>query len=84
MAWPELFSWVALSFALTLGEVGVVLMLGGNIQGETQTIAIAIYDRLQAFDNAAAGSMSALLLVFSFVTIGSVYMLSHRRSHAHV
>ncbi len=84
LAWPGLISALALTFAHTLGEFGVVLMVGGNIQGETQTIAIAIYDRVQAFDNPAAGTMSALLLVFSFVTIGSVYMLSHRRSHAHV
>jgi ABC-type sulfate transport system permease component len=56
---------IALTFAHTMGEFGVVLMVGGNIPGETKTVAIAIYDRAQAFDQAAAGAMSATLLVFT-------------------
>ena len=53
---------MVLTFAHTLGEFGVVLMVGGSIPGETRTIAIAIYDRVQAFDDAAPAQMSALLL----------------------
>jgi molybdate transport system permease protein len=80
MAWPGLVSALALTFAHTLGEFGVVLMVGGNIPGETRTIAIAIYDRVQAFDNSAAASMSALLLALSFLAIGIVYTLGNRRN----
>lgn len=79
LAWPGLISAVALTFAHTLGEFGVVLMVGGSISGETKTIAIAIYDRVQAFDEAAAGNMSVLLLLISFITIGIVYGLAGRR-----
>ena len=83
LAWPGLVSALALTFAHTLGEFGVVLMVGGNIPGETRTVAIAIYDRVQAFDNAAAGLMSALLLVLSFTAIGTVYLLGTRRGQRH-
>ncbi len=48
-------------------------MVGGNIPGETETIAIAIYDRVQAFDNAAAGLMSAVLLIVALAAIGITY-----------
>lgn len=78
LAWPGLLAAITLTFAHTLGEFGVVLMVGGSIPGETQTIAIAIYDRVQAFDDQAAGIMSALLLSFSFIAIGLVYMLAGR------
>ncbi len=78
LAWPGLISALALTFAHTLGEFGVVLMVGGNIPGETRTIAIAIYDRVQAFDQHAAGVMSAALLGLSFVAIAVVYMLAPR------
>jgi molybdate transport system permease protein len=69
---------VVLTFAHTLGEFGVVLMVGGNIPGETKTIAIAIYDRVQAFDNAGAGIMSAALLLISLIAIGAAYFASSR------
>ena len=75
LSWPGIVSAVVLTFAHTLGEFGVVLMVGGNIPGETKTIAIAIYDRVQAFDNAAAASMSAALLVLSLVTIALSYAI---------
>lgn len=78
IAWPGLLSALVLTFAHTLGEFGVVLMVGGSIPGETKTIAIAIYDRVQAFDEAAAGIMSMFLLLFSFLTIGLVYVLGGR------
>lgn len=79
LVWPGIVSALALTFAHTLGEFGVVLMVGGSIDGETRTLAIAIYDRVQAFDEAGAGIMSAMLLLVSFLTIGVVYGLAGRR-----
>jgi molybdate transport system permease protein len=73
LAWPGILSAAVLTFAHTLGEFGVVLMVGGSIPGETKTIAIAIYDRVQAFDTAGAGIMSVLLLLVSMVAIGAAY-----------
>lgn len=78
LVWPGIVSALALTFAHTLGEFGVILMVGGSIDGETRTLAIAIYDRVQAFDEHGAGVMSALLLAVSFVTIGVVYGLARR------
>jgi len=79
LAWPGIISAAVLTAAHTLGEFGVVLMIGGNIPGETRTISIAIYDRVQAFDESAAASMSALLLTSSLVAIAVVYVLADRR-----
>jgi len=70
LAWPGVLSGLVMTAAHTLGEFGVVLMVGGNIPGETRTIAIEIYDRVQAFDLDAAGKMSALLLVVSLIALG--------------
>ncbi len=78
LAWPGVATGMVLSFAHTLGEFGVVLMVGGAIPGETRTIAIAIYDRVQAFDEAAAGRMSALLLAVSLVVIAFTFAVSRR------
>jgi molybdate transport system permease protein len=80
LAWPGILTAMVLSFAHTLGEFGIVLMVGGSIPGETRTIAISIYDRVQAFDNTAAAKMSALLLVLSLVVIALVFTLSRRAS----
>jgi molybdate transport system permease protein len=73
LAWPGILSAAVMTFAHTLGEFGVVLMVGGNIPGETKTVAISIYDRAQAFDLAAAAQMSLLLLAISLVTIAVSY-----------
>lgn len=78
LVWPGVISAFVLTFMHTIGEFGVVLMVGGAIDGETRTVAIAIYDRVQAFDDEAAGAMSLLLLVVSFITIGLVYGLAGR------
>lgn len=78
LAWPGILTAMVLSFAHTLGEFGVVLMVGGSIPGETRTIAIAIYDRVQAFDDAAAAQMATLLLAISLATIALTYGLSRR------
>ncbi len=78
LAWPGILTAMVLSFAHTLGEFGIVLMIGGSIPGETRTIAIAIYDRVQAFDDAAAAQMSALLLALSVVVIALTFAFSRR------
>lgn len=78
LAWPGIVSAMVLTFAHTLGEFGVVLMVGGSIPGETRTIAISIYDRVQAFDASAAGLMSAVLLAISLLAIGLSYRLTRR------
>jgi molybdate transport system permease protein len=78
LAWPGILSALVLTFAHTLGEFGVVLMVGGSIPGETRTIAISIYDRVQAFDNQAAGLMSAVLLIISLAAISLSYFATAR------
>jgi molybdate transport system permease protein len=78
LAWMGIVSAMVLTFAHTLGEFGVVLMVGGNIPGETRTISIAIYDSVQAFDSRSAAVMAAILLAFSFTAIGFVYVLNER------
>lgn len=78
LAWPGIVSAAILTMAHTLGEFGVVLMVGGNLAGETRTIAIAIYDRVQAFDNTGAATMSAVLLMISLVSITLIYFLTDR------
>lgn len=78
LAWPGVLSAAVLTFAHTLGEFGVVLMVGGSIPGETQTVAIAIYDRVQAFDTDAAGIMSLALLGLSLFAIMVSYTATRR------
>jgi len=69
---------MVLGFAHTLGEFGVVLMVGGNIPGVTRTVSIAIYDHVQALDYAAAAGTSAFLLVVSFLVLAVTYALQRR------
>jgi len=83
LAWTGIVSSITMTFAHTLGEFGVVLMVGGNIPGETKTIAIAIYDRVQAFDNNAAAVMSAFLLAFSMITIAFSYFITDRNKNTY-
>jgi molybdate transport system permease protein len=73
-----IISGVVLTFAHTVGEFGVVLMVGGNIPGATRTISIDIYDRVQDLDYASAGSTSLLLLAFSFIALTCVYATNRR------
>jgi molybdate transport system permease protein len=75
-----LITGAGLSFAHTLGEFGVVLMIGGNIPGVTRTISIDIYDKVQAFNYAAANTTAFVLLLISFVILSVVYALN-RRDH---
>jgi len=73
LAWKGITSAAVLTFAHTLGEFGVVLMVGGAIPGETKTVSIAIYDKVQSFDATGAGALSLLLLVISLVAIAVSY-----------
>jgi len=73
LAWRGITSAAVLTFAHTLGEFGVVLMVGGAIPGETKTVSIAIYDKVQTFDTAGAGALSLLLLVISLIAIAISY-----------
>lgn len=86
LAWPGVLTGMTLTFAHTLGEFGVVLMVGGSIPGETKTVSIAIYDRVQALDFDSARQMSVLLLVISFALLFAVNLISRyseRRHDAH-
>lgn len=67
-----------LSFAHTVGEFGVVLMVGGNIPGETRVVSVAIYDEVEAMNYAAANMYSVVLLVFSFLLLITVYLFNFR------
>ncbi|MGD9637546.1 MAG: molybdate ABC transporter permease subunit [Alphaproteobacteria bacterium] len=83
LAWPGIVTGLVISFAHTLGEFGVVLMVGGAMAGRTKTISIAIYDRIQAFDTKAAGLMAALLLIISLSSIGLTFFLSRKLDKLH-
>ncbi len=67
-----------LAFAHTLGEFGVLLMVGGNIPGRTRVVSIAIYEHVETIDYAAAHRLAAGLLVFSFAVLVAVYLLNGR------
>lgn len=82
LAWPGILGGLALTFAHTLGEFGVVLMVGGSIAGETKTLSIAIYDRVQAFDNASANVMSLVLVLFTLLALSVVLATSERGKRA--
>ncbi|NOU12030.1 MAG: molybdate ABC transporter permease subunit [Nitrospira sp.] len=73
-----LITGVVLSFAHTLGEFGVVLMVGGNIEGVTRTVSIEIYDDVQALNYIGAAKTSALLLVVSYAVLLLVYAMNRR------
>ena len=79
LAWRGILSGFIMTAAHTLGEFGVVLMVGGSIPGQTRTIAISIYDRVQAFDLHAAGVMSAALLGMAMFTLLATSWLARRR-----
>lgn len=75
---PGVVTGVALSFAHTMGEFGVVLMIGGNIPGVTRTVSIDIYDSVQAGEYAAASHTALFLLVLSFAVLSVVYGLNRK------
>ena len=80
LARPGLLTGGVLAFAHTVGEFGVVLMLGGNLAGETRVASVQLYDYVEAFDYAGAHRLAAVLLVFSFLVLLAVY--ARRPRHA--
>lgn len=72
---------MVLSFAHTLGEFGVVLMVGGNIPGETRVVSIAIYDHVETLNYAAAHQLSIVLIAFAFLVLLSMYLVNRRWAH---
>jgi molybdate transport system permease protein len=78
LALPGVVAGAVLTFAHTLGEFGVVLMVGGNLPGATRTLSIAIYDAVEQLDYAAAGRTSLLLLAVSFSVLLVTYTLQRR------
>jgi len=78
LVWPGVLSALVLTFVHTMGEFGVVLMVGGSIPGETKTIAISIYDRVQSFDLASADRMASLLLLLSLGAVTMSFFASAR------
>jgi molybdate transport system permease protein len=77
-SWAGVMTGVVLSFAHTLGEFGVVLMVGGNIPGVTRTLSIDIYDQVQGLNYSSAATTSAVLLIISFVILSIVYGLNRK------
>jgi molybdate transport system permease protein len=75
---PGIITAIVLSFAHTLGEFGVVLMVGGNLAGVTRTVSIDIYDHVQSLDYGAANGLALVLLVISFIVLSLVYGVNRR------
>lgn len=75
---PGIVTAFVLSFAHTMGEFGVVLMVGGNLAGVTRTVSIAIYDKVQALDYAGANRLALVLLAISFGVLSLVYAVNRR------
>lgn len=78
LAKPGFLTAAVLGFAHTLGEFGIVLMLGGNIPGKTQVVSIAIYDHVDALNYPQAHWLSGILLVLSFVLLVAIYASHHK------
>jgi molybdate transport system permease protein len=81
LAWRGLLSAVVLSFAHAIGEFGVVLMVGGNLPGQTRTASIALFDQVEAFDLAGANRTALLLLGFALVVLmGTAWLRARERA----
>jgi molybdate transport system permease protein len=80
LAWQGLVTGMVLSFAHTVGEFGVVLMVGGNIPGVTRTLSIDIYDQVQSLNYASANNTALVLLIFCYLLLCLVYGLNRTLS----
>ena len=78
LSWTGILTGIILTFAHTMGEFGVVLMVGGNVAGVTRTVSIAIYDDVQALNYEAAGQTALFLLGISFAALALTYALQRR------
>ena len=76
LAWPGFFTAMILGFAHTVGEFGVVLMIGGNIPGVSRVISVQIYDYVEALEYANAHQLAGLMVIFSFVVLLALYTLN--------
>ena len=83
MAKPGFFTAAVLGFAHTVGEFGVVLMIGGNIPGETRVVSVQIYDHVEALAYDQANQLALLMIIFSFLVLLSVYGMQ-KKSHRQV
>src|SRR5438445_5157535 len=78
---PSLLTGIVLSFAHSIGEFGVVLMIGGNIPGRTRLASLAIYDEMESMNYAAAGTYALILFTFSFSVLLIVHLVNHHFSN---
>ncbi len=78
LAWPGVLAGIVLTFAHTMGEFGVVLMVGGNVPGVTRTVSVSIYDHVQGLNYAAAHQTALAMLLFSFLVLSITYALQRR------
>jgi molybdate transport system permease protein len=77
---PAIITGIVMSFAHTLGEFGVVLMVGGNIPNETKVVSLAIYDEVQAMNYSNANLYAIMLLGFSFITLIITYWINKKNA----
>ena len=82
LAWPGVLAGVVLCFAHTMGEFGVVLMVGGNLPGVTRTISVSIYDEVQALNYSAANQTALTMVFFAFCVLSLTYALQRRLLYA--
>jgi molybdate transport system permease protein len=80
LARPGFITAMVLGFAHTVGEFGVVLMIGGNIPGETRVVSVQIYDYVEALEYGQAHYLAGLMVLFSFLTLLGLYLFQHRKS----
>lgn len=83
MAWPGFLTAAILTFAHTVGEFGVVLMIGGNVPGQTRVASVQIYDHVEALEYSQAHTLAAVMLVFSFVVLLALHVWRTQPSRAH-
>jgi molybdate transport system permease protein len=79
LAWPGFVTAAVLGFAHTVGEFGVVLMIGGNIPGKTQVLSMAVYNHVEAMEYANAHWLAGGMLIFSFLVLWLLYAMGWTR-----
>ena len=83
MSRPGFLTAAVLAFAHTMGEFGVVLMIGGNIPGETKVLSVAIYDHVETLEYSQAHILSAGMLIFAFTVLVTLYLINGRLNRDH-
>ncbi|MCG8123591.1 MAG: ABC transporter permease subunit, partial [Candidatus Thiodiazotropha taylori] len=83
LARPGFLTAAVLCFAHTIGEFGVVLMIGGNIPGETKVLSVAIYDHVESLEYDQAHLLAAGMLAFSFLVLMTLYLVNGRYTRSH-